>query len=179
MGISNNSIHEGEVMSGRQDIYQHVDGNGDRPAPQPIQKPKTPLQADYVWLDGNMVPFEDATVHFLSPTLHYGPGVFEGIRCYNTPSGPAVFRLREHLARFLKSASVLGVDEPLYDAAELREAVGRLIRINNFTECYIRPALFFEGPLSLNLDDYRPVVGIAAWEWSNYLGKKLRLTESG
>lgn len=159
-------------MNGRQDLYQYGEGNGEQPSPQPIRRPHTPLKADYAWLDGNMVSFEDATVHFLNPTLHYGPGVFEGIRCYNTPSGPAVFRLHEHLERFLNSASVLGVDELLYDVEELRDAICRLIRINNFTECYIRPALFFEGPLSLNLDDYRPVVGIADWEWNNYLGQE-------
>jgi branched-chain amino acid aminotransferase len=76
------------------------------------------------------------------------------------------------LERFLKSASVLGVGELLYNVEELRDAVCRLIRINNFTECYIRPALFFEVPLSFNLDDYRPVVGIAAWEWNDYLGQE-------
>ncbi len=159
-------------MNGRQDIYQNRHDNGKQPSPQPVRRPQTPITADYAWLDGNLVAFEDATVHFLNPTLHYGPGVFEGIRCYNTPCGPAVFRLQEHLERFLKSVSVLGVGELLYNVEELRDAVCRLIRSNNFTECYIRPALFFEGPLSLNLDDYRPVVGIAAWEWNDYLGQE-------
>jgi branched-subunit amino acid aminotransferase/4-amino-4-deoxychorismate lyase len=126
------AINEGEGTNGRQDVSHNGDGNDKRPSPHPTYKPRTPLQAEYAGLDRSMVPLEDATVHFLNPTPHYGPGVFEGIRCYNTPNGPAVFRLHEHLERFLKSAGVLGVGELIYDAEDLRDAVCKLIRINNF-----------------------------------------------
>ena len=135
----------------------------------------TNIQADYIWLDGELVPFEEATVHVLNPTLHYGTSVFEGIRCYDTPRGPAIFRLKEHLERFLNSVRVLGVDDLKYNVDELRDVVCRVIKVNNFSECYIRPALYFEGPLGLNLDTYRPVVGIAAWPWNEFLGREAKV----
>ncbi len=152
-------------------VYQNA-------VPDPRTKTTTEsatIQADYIWLDGELVPFEEATVHFLNPTLHYGTGVFEGMRCYDTPRGPAIFRLKEHLERFLNSIRVLGVDNLKYDVDELRDVVCRVIRANNFSECYIRPALYFEGPLSLNLDTYRPVVGVAAWPWSEFLGREAKV----
>ena len=130
------------------------------------------VPADYVWLDGELVPFEKATVHFLSPTLHYGLGVFEGIRCYATAHGPAVFRLQEHLDRFIHSAQVLGIHDFEYEVETLWNAVCRLIQANNLNECYIRPLLYFTGPLGLNMDSYRPAVGIAAWKWDAFLGKE-------
>ncbi|MCI0397354.1 MAG: branched-chain amino acid transaminase [Chloroflexi bacterium] len=130
------------------------------------------MQSEYIWLDGELVPFERATVHFLNPTLHYGPGVFEGIRCYATARGPAVFRLREHLERFLASARVLGVTDLPYGLDELRDAICRTVCANGFSECYIRPLMYFDGPLGLNLDAYRPVVAIAAWKWGAYLGQE-------
>jgi branched-chain amino acid aminotransferase len=158
-------------------IFISANGNGQvRRGPDHRQKPtrrkqQSTLESDYVWLDGELVPFENATVHFLNPTLHYGPGVFEGIRCYNTPRGPAVFRLGDHLERFIRSAAILGVDDLQYDGDELRDIVCRVIQVNSFSECYIRPALYFEGPLGLDLAAYRPVIGVAAWKWTNYLGK--------
>lgn len=128
--------------------------------------------ADFIWLDGELVPYERARVHFLSPTLHYGLGVFEGIRCYATDRGPAVFRMQEHLQRFLNSIRALGVDDLAYDLDSLRDAVCRVIFANNLTECYVRTMMYFEGPLGLNLDVYRPAVGIAAWKWDEFLGRE-------
>lgn len=130
------------------------------------------MQSKFIWMDGRMVPFDQATVHFLTPTLHYGPGVFEGIRCYETPEGPAVFRLREHLQRFAESIHILGVREFPYSLETLRKAVHETIRQNGFQACYIRPLMYLEGPLGLNMDASRPRVGIAAWEWGPYLGKE-------
>lgn len=127
--------------------------------------------ADFIWLDGELVPYEQAKVHFLSPTLHYGLGVFEGIRCYATERGPAVFRMREHLQRFLNSIRVLGVEDLAYDVDTLRDAVCRVIFANNLAECYVRTMMYFEGPLGLNLDVYRPSVGIAVWQWNEFLGR--------
>lgn len=129
------------------------------------------MLSKYIWMNGEMVPFEDATVHFLSPTVHYGFGAFEGIRCYQTPKGPAVFRLREHLKRFLDSALILGIQDLNYTLDELREAVYQTIQVNDLTACYIRPAAYMEGPLNLNLDSYQTKLGIAVWEWGAYLGE--------
>lgn len=128
--------------------------------------------SEYVWMDGELVPYEKATVHFITPTLHYGMGVFEGIRCYGTPKGPAVFRLREHLVRFLESIHILGIREFPYTVEEMRSAVHAVIRANNFNECYIRPLMFLQGPMGLNMDNSRPRLGVAAWEWGPYLGKE-------
>jgi branched-chain amino acid aminotransferase len=129
------------------------------------------MKSQFIWMDGNLVPFNDAKVHFLSPTLHYGIGVFEGIRCYDTPKGAAIFRLEEHLERFVNSAIILGIQDFLYSVAELRDAVHETVLANEVSSCYIRPVLYMEGPLNLNLDSYRSHVGIAVWEWEAYLGE--------
>jgi branched-chain amino acid aminotransferase len=130
-------------------------------------------QEAILWIDGQMVPHSQATAHFLSPALHYGLAVFEGIRCYETNNGPAVFRLREHLDRFLGSAHIFGVDDPPYDLETLRRAVHELIAVNALRSCYIRPLLYMaEGPLGLNLDEMRASVGIAVWEWGTFLGEE-------
>ncbi len=135
------------------------------------------MKSELIWMDGELLPYEQATVHFLTPTLHYGPGVFEGIRCYETPEGPAVFRLREHLERFLDSIHVLGIRDFPYSVEDLRLAVHETIRANGYPECYVRPLMYLQGPLGLNLDASRPSVGIAVWEWGPYLGEEAR--ESG
>lgn len=132
------------------------------------------MKSDFIWMDGEMVPYDQATVHFITPTLHYGLGVFEGIRCYRTPRGPAVFRLREHLQRFLESIHILGVQNFPYTLEDLRQAVHQTIKVNHFTECYIRPLMYLQGPLGLNMDNSRPRVGVAAWEWGPYLGEEAR-----
>lgn len=129
------------------------------------------VKADFMWLNGSLIPFKQATVHLLNPTMHYGPGVFEGIRCYPTPRGPAVFRLREHMERFLNSIHVLGFDDIGYEVEDLCQAVHRTINANQFTSCYVRPLMYLEGPLKLNLDACRPNVAIAAWEWGALLGE--------
>jgi len=128
------------------------------------------MQADFIWMDGELVPYEQATVHIINPTLHYGPGVFEGIRCYETPDGPAVFRLQDHLLRFFDSILVLGFGSLPYTLDELRTAVHRTIQVNGFVECYVRPLMFLKGPMGLNLDLSTPVVAIACWQWGPYLG---------
>lgn len=132
------------------------------------------MKSDYIWMDGKLVPFEQATIHVINPTLHYGPGVFEGVRCYQTPRGPAIFRLREHLERFLDSIHILGVDDFPYTLDELRDAVHETVRVNGFDSCYIRPFMFLDGPLGMNMDLSRPRVAIAAWEWGPYLGEEAK-----
>jgi branched-chain amino acid aminotransferase len=132
------------------------------------------MKSDFIWMDGELVPYDKATVHFITPTLHYGVGVFEGIRCYETPRGPAVFRLEDHLERFLESIHILGVTDTPYTVEELRKAVHQVIRANHFIECYIRPLMYLQGPMGLNMDKSKPSVGIAAWEWGPYLGEEAK-----
>ena len=128
-----------------------------------------------VWMNGRVVPHGDAVVHFLTPALHYGAGVFEGIRCYATDSGPAVFRLRDHIERLLQSARIFGFRELPYDADTLCGAVRALIAANGLDECYIRPVMYLaEGGWNLNVDGGRPHAGIAVWPWTNYLGEEAR-----
>jgi branched-chain amino acid aminotransferase len=130
------------------------------------------MRADYIWMNGEMVPFDQATVHFMSPTLHYGFGGFEGIRCYNTPKGPGIFRNTEHLQRFLDTAHIMGVQDFPYTLDELHTATHETVKANNLTDCYVRPAFYMMGGLGLNMDAYSTEVGIAAWEWGAYLGEE-------
>lgn len=132
------------------------------------------MKSDFIWMDGEFVPYEQATVHFLTPTLHYGVGIFEGIRCYQTPKGSGVFRLQDHLTRFLESIHILGIHEIPYTVQELRSAVHQVIQINKFTECYIRPLMYMKGPMGMNMDQSIPKVGIASWEWGPYLGEEAK-----
>jgi branched-chain amino acid aminotransferase len=141
------------------------------------------MKSNYIWMDGELVPYEEATVHFLSPTVQYGFGAFDGIRCYETRQGPAVFRLHDHLQRFIDSIHILGIRDFRYNVEELREAVHKTIQANGLTGCYIRPAVYVDGPLALNSDDYETRTGIAVWEWGTYLGegaleKGVRMTVS-
>lgn len=130
------------------------------------------MKSDCIWMDGEFVPYEQATVHILNPTMHYGTGVFEGIRCYDTPKGSAIFRLRDHLKRFLESASIAGIRELPYSMEDLDHAVHQTVRVNGFVECYIRPLIYMSGPLGLNLDAWTPVLTIAAWRWDPFLGEE-------
>jgi branched-chain amino acid aminotransferase len=131
------------------------------------------IESKYIWMDGKLVEYEKATVPFLSTALHYGLGVFEGIRCYSTNRGPAVFRLQEHMDRLINSAKILGFRELPYTASELVEATKETIRANGFKACYIRPLIYHSSPnFNLNLDSGFAKVGIAAWEWGSYLGEE-------
>ncbi len=130
------------------------------------------MKSNKVWMDGKLVPYEQATVHILTPTLHYGPGVFEGIRAYETPQGAGVFRLREHLKRFLDSIHILGVQDYPYTIEDLRQAVHEVIKANNFTGCYIRPLMYLKGPMGLDMDKSKPATAVIAWEWGPYLGQE-------
>jgi len=131
------------------------------------------MESKYVWMDGELVEFEKATIHFLTPALHYGAAVFEGIRAYATEKGPAVFRLKEHAERLLDSARVFGFRELPYDAEEIAEAIRLTVRENEFSDCYIRPLLYLTGGgWNLNVDGGKASVAIAVWEWGNYLGEE-------
>ncbi len=127
----------------------------------------------YIWMDGQMVEYEKATVPFLSPALHYGLGVFEGIRCYATSRGPAVFRLRDHMKRLIQSAQVLGFRSLPYGVDELCQATKDMVKANEFASCYIRPLIYLDSEIpGLNLDSGVAKVGIAGWRWDSYLGEE-------
>ena len=131
--------------------------------------------ASLTWMDGRLVPEAEAVVPFLTAGLHYGMGVFEGIRCYDTPRGPAVFRLREHLERLVASARILGFRELPFDVPALTRAVHETISANGLRGCYVRPLVYLaDGGMNLSIDTGRPRVGIAAWEWKDYHGSEAR-----
>lgn len=125
-----------------------------------------------IWFNGEFVNWKDANIHVLSHVVHYGSSVFEGIRCYNTKNGPAVFRLQEHAQRLLNSGKIYRMDIP-YSVDELSSAIIETIKVNDLKDCYIRP-IAFRGykelgvyPLNCPLDTV-----IAAWEWGKYLGEE-------
>ena len=99
----------------------------------------------WIWYDGKMVPWRDATTHVLTHTLHYGMGVFEGVRCYKTDRGPAIFRLGDHTDRFLRSARIFGMKIP-FTAEQLIEAQRACVRDNKLDSCYLRPIAFYGSP---------------------------------
>lgn len=132
-------------------------------------------QADLIWHNGELVAWEDAKVHVLTHGLHYGTGVFEGVRAYDTPQGTAIFRNLDHLQRLLDSAELYYMPVP-YSLAELRAATHELIAANELRECYIRPIVFRGyGQMGLYPLDCDVDVAIAAWPWGAYLGEESKL----
>lgn len=125
-----------------------------------------------IWLDGELVPWRDAKVHVLTHTLHYGTGVFEGVRAYHAEQGTAIFRLEEHTDRLFRSAHILGMDIP-FDKDTLNEAQKQIIRENKLDSAYLRPMCFYgsEG-IGLRADNLKVHVMIAGWEWGAYLGEE-------
>ena len=134
------------------------------------QRRQLNMQSDVIWLDGELLPFARANVHFLTPSLHYGMGVFAAMRCYETTRGPAVMRLEAHLKSFLRSIQALGFTDLIYDVKALREATHQTITANNFSECYVRLLMYLKGPMSLDMSDVEPAIGIACWEWDSLWG---------
>ena len=123
-----------------------------------------------IWMDGELVKWSDAKIHVLTHTLHYGTGVFEGVRAYETSDGPAIFRLEDHTNRLFESAKLIGMQIP-YDAKELNDAQSQVVKINNLKNAYIRPMCFYgsEG-MGLRADNLKVHTIIAAWDWGSYLG---------
>ncbi len=123
-----------------------------------------------IWFDGELVPWREANVHVLTHTLHYGVGVFEGMRAYATPRGAAIFRLHDHTRRMFSSAHILGMRLP-YAFDEINEACVTVVRENGLSEAYIRPICFYgsEG-MGLRANNLSVHVAVAAWEWGAYLG---------
>lgn len=128
-------------------------------------------RSKFIWFDGKLVPWEEANVHVLTHTLHYGLGVFEGIRCYQGHDGvPAIFRLSEHIDRLFGSAHILGMKIP-FSRAQIEEACVDTVRANDLQSCYIRPLVFLgDGEMGLAAVGNRVRVAIAVWAWGSYLG---------
>jgi branched-chain amino acid aminotransferase len=128
-------------------------------------------ETERIWMNGEFVPWADAKIHVGTHGLHYGTGVFEGVRCYETPQGPAVFRLDDHMQRLLDSAKLLYMEIP-YSRDELRAACLETITANGLTECYLRPIAFVGyGELGVNPGDNPVDVVVMAWPWGAYLGE--------
>jgi branched-chain amino acid aminotransferase len=123
-----------------------------------------------IWLDGEMVPWREARTHVLTHTLHYGMGVFEGVRAYKATQGTAIFRLQDHTARLFRSAHILQMDMP-FDRDTVNQAQLDVVRENGLESAYLRPMCFYgsEG-MGLRADNLRVHVMVAAWEWGSYLG---------
>ena len=124
-----------------------------------------------IWMNGELVDWADAKVHVGVHGLHYGSGVFEGVRCYETPKGPAVFRLADHMQRLHDSARLLYMDIP-FSVEELREATHELVRVNGLPACYIRPIAFYGyGQLGVSTQGNPVETVIMSWPWGAYLGE--------
>lgn len=128
-----------------------------------------------IWLDGEMVPWRDAKVHVLTHTLHYGLGVFEGVRAYRTPDrGTCIFRLEEHTNRLFNSAKILGMKMP-FDRATINEAQRAVVRENGLEEAYLRPLCFYGSEaMGLRADNLETHVMVASWEWPSYMDPEAR-----
>ena len=125
-----------------------------------------------IWYDGQLVPWRDATTHVLTHTLHYGLGVFEGVRAYDAEGGTAIFRLQDHTNRLFRSAHILQMDIP-FNKDELNDAQCQVVRENGLNNAYLRPMCFYgaEG-MGLRADNLKTHVIVAAWDWGSYLGEE-------
>lgn len=129
------------------------------------------MESKFIWKNGELVEYEKATVHMLTAALHYGAAIFEGIRAYKTDKGAAIFRLREHSERMIKSAEIFGFRDLPFTADDVYNGCKETVKANGFDECYVRPLLYLSaGAWNLNLDAGKAEMMIAVWEWSNYLG---------
>lgn len=127
-------------------------------------------KTEKIWMDGRFVDWDNANVHVMTHTLHYGLGVFEGIRCYETKGGTAIFRLKEHVQRLFKSAHIFLLAIP-YSEKEIEEAIIKTVKINKVKECYIRPIVYIGyGAMGLYPKDNPVRVAISVWPWGAYLG---------
>jgi branched-chain amino acid aminotransferase len=125
-----------------------------------------------IWMDGAMVDWDEARVHILTHTLHYGLGLFEGIRCYQTDRGPAIFRLPEHVSRLFEGAHIIGMPFP-FTEDQITSAIKQTVRENALEECYIRPLVYVGyGKMGLNPLGIPMRVAIAVWPWGAYLGEE-------
>lgn len=128
-------------------------------------------KTDYIWMDGELVRWDEANVHILTHSLHYGCGVFEGIRAYETQDGPGIFRLTDHITRLFNSAKIFMIDVP-FSRQEIVDAVKQTVAVNKLASCYIRPLVYLGyGEMGLNPLPCPVRVSIAVWPWGAYLGE--------
>ncbi|HEX4585969.1 MAG TPA: branched-chain amino acid transaminase [Burkholderiaceae bacterium] len=126
----------------------------------------------WIWYDGKMVPWRDATTHVLTHSLHYGLSVFEGVRAYKTTAGTAIFRLREHTQRLLNSARIFMMQIP-FTPEQLMEAQRQVVKVNKLEECYLRPIAFYGAEkMGVSPKGANVHVAVAAWTWGTYLGEE-------
>jgi len=128
-----------------------------------------------IWFDGEMIDWQDANTHLLTHTLHYGLGVFEGVRAYSTQKGPSIFRLTDHTDRLFKSAETVNMEIP-YSKEVINAAHQQVVKVNNLNEAYIRPMCFYgsEG-MGLRADNLKVHAMVAAWEWPSYMEPEARI----
>lgn len=129
-------------------------------------------ETSFIWMDGKLVPWQEATIHVLTHSLHYGLGVFEGIRCYKGHSKTAIFRLQEHVARLFDSAKIVQIDIP-FSQKEVEDAIIETVRVNHLDEGYIRPLAYIGyGEMGLYAKEAPINLSIAVWPWGTYLGEE-------
>lgn len=122
----------------------------------------------YIWIDDKLASAANAAIPFLNAGLHYGISVFEGIRCYATNNGPAIFRLEEHVDRLLKSAHILGIRDLPFSREQVTNAIQQTVSANGFEACYIRPLIFLDGAMNMVVDSGKPRLVVAVWEWKTF-----------
>lgn len=129
-----------------------------------------PDKQTYIWFNGQIIPSARAKIHILNHSLHYGSATFEGIRCYETAAGPAIFRLHDHIDRLFHSAAAIGIKIP-YSKSVIVQAVKQLIKKNKIAECYIRPLIFYGEKMELSPTNAPVNAAIAVWSWEKYLNR--------
>jgi branched-chain amino acid aminotransferase len=122
----------------------------------------------YIWLDNSLKNFAEGTVPFINAGLHYGISVFEGIRCYATPRGPAIFRLEEHVDRLIDSAHIIGFRDLSFTRDQIIDAIYQTVAANGFPACYVRPLIFLDGGMNMVIDTGKPRLVVAVWEWTTF-----------
>jgi branched-chain amino acid aminotransferase len=130
--------------------------------------------ARYIWIDDSLRPASAGVVPFLSAGMQFGFSVFEGIRCYSTDQGPAVFRLNEHVERLIDSAHIVGFRELQVTPEQVKTAINQTIAANEFSACYIRPMIYLDGAMMMTVESGQPRFVVAVWEWKNFLGAEAK-----
>lgn len=133
-----------------------------------------PTPAKYAWFDQELKEAAQCALPLINAGLHYGFGVFEGIRCYATASGPAIFRLQEHVDRLLGSAHIIGLRDLPWTRENMIDAIQKTVAANRFTSCYIRPLIYLDGAMNLVADSGQPRLLIVVWEWTTFLSPEAK-----
>jgi branched-chain amino acid aminotransferase len=130
--------------------------------------------ARYIWIDDSLRPASEGVVPFISAGMQFGFSVFEGIRCYSTDHGPAVFRMNEHVERLFDSAHIIGFRDLPVTADQVKAAINQTIAANEYSACYIRPMIYLDGAMMMTVESGQPRFVVAVWEWKNFLGAEAR-----